>query len=239
MTNQSSDDSKKIVVCKKSKELVIFCAICVAVALFVMIGYFTFLSPEDKDNPTEEPTEEVDETNSTTCPFLILVGDGYCDDEANTPGCLYDSGDCCSYEHDRTLCQDCFCYDNATINQNYSKSLCSRDDIMGYTMGDGVCDVLHNHREYYFDVGDCCLEDNECVFNPFYIDFYVDCQPQQCVPSNNYCIESELGDGHCQDHNNGKLCDYDLGDCCSTTQSYDSCCFCHCHDNFISFDFFT
>ena len=217
MTNQSSDDSKKIVVCKKSKELVIFCAICVAVALFVMIGYFTFLSPEEKDNPTEEPTEEVDETNSTTCPFLILVGDGYCDDEANTPECLYDSGDCCSYGNDRTLCQDCFCYDDAVTNQNYSELLCSQEEtfLLEYILGDGRCDVLYNHREYYFDIGDCCLENVECYGNSIDSDYQVDCQSQlYCVPSNNYCIAAELGDGLCQDHNNGVLCDFDLGDCC-------------------------
>ena len=45
---------QKVIVCRKSKELIIFSAICVATALFVMIGYFTFLSPEKKETPVEK-----------------------------------------------------------------------------------------------------------------------------------------------------------------------------------------
>ena len=222
---------QKVIVCRKSKELIIFSAICIAVALFVMIGYFTFLSPEKKENPVQKLVEE-NLGNSTFCPYLDLVGDGYCDDEVNTPECLYDSGDCCSYDNDRTLCQDCFCYDDATTNQNYSQWLCEENILLEYILGDGICDVSYNHREYYFDIGDCCLEDVECYFNPFdpfKIDVQANCQIQSCVPSNNYCIAAELGDGLCQDHNNGVLCDFDLGDCCLTPPSYDSCCYCYCH----------
>ena len=112
---------QKVIVCRKSKELIIFSAICVATALFVMIGYFTFLSPEKKETPVENWVWNFEEVgNSTICPFLALVGlgDGYCDDEVNTPECLYDSGDCCSYCDDRTLCQDCFCYDYRLFFKN-------------------------------------------------------------------------------------------------------------------------
>ena len=108
---------QKDIECRKSKELVFFSAICVAGSLFVMIGYFTFLSPEKKENPVEKLVEE-NLGNSTFCPYLDLVGDGYCDDEVNTPECLYDSGDCCSYCDDRTLCQDCFCYDYRLFFKN-------------------------------------------------------------------------------------------------------------------------
>ena len=40
-----------------------------------------------------------------------------------------------------------------------------------------------------------------------------------------------MGDGICQDYNNGPLCDYDLGDCCLSLDKliYDECCDCICH----------
>ena len=53
------------------------------------------------------------------------------------------------------------------------------------------------------------------------------------VTKNNLvCNENELGDGICQDYNNGPLCDYDLGDCCLRflPNENDECCFCFCHD---------
>ena len=222
-----SSPDQKIIICQKSKELVIFSAICVAGALFVMIGYSqdTFLSFENKENQVEE---KVEAGNSSICPYLTLMGDEYCDDEANTPECLYDSGDCCSYDNDRTLCEDCFCYDDATTNQDYSQWLCNEEQnsLVGYMLGDGKCNLKYNYREYYFDIGDCCFEDTECLVDSF----PVDCPDQLCVPSNNYCIAAELGDGLCQDHNNGKFCDFDLGDC-ALPQIHDSCCFCECHCN--------
>ena len=46
------------------------------------------------------------------------------------------------------------------------------------------------------------------------------------------CNKNELGDGICQDYNNGPICDYDLGDCCTRflPNEYDVCCNCWCHD---------
>ena len=44
-----------------------------------------------------------------------------------------------------------------------------------------------------------------------------------------FCIPEELGDGICQDHNNGPYCDNDLGDCCLVQQAvYEECCNCGC-----------
>ena len=49
-----------------------------------------------------------------------------------------------------------------------------------------------NIPEYFFDIGDCCLNNSLSDI---------------CVRSNMTCIAEELGDGKCQDYNNGKLCD--------------------------------
>ena len=44
--------------------------------------------------------------------------------------------------------------------------------------------------------------------------------------SNTFCITEELGDGICQDYNNGPFCDYDLGDCFAINSNLDECCNC-------------
>ena len=90
------------------------------------------------------------------CPYLNITGDGRCDDEANTPECLYDYQDCCNWESDRSLCKDCFCH--ATKN-----ATCSDDYIKGFYLGDGVCDLAWNNVYNYFDVGDCCIPDPICM----------------------------------------------------------------------------
>ena len=47
---------------------------------------------------------------NNSCPVWSLVGDGYCDDEANIVECGYDFKDCCHLDSDQSLCTDCFCY---------------------------------------------------------------------------------------------------------------------------------
>ena len=89
-------------------------------------------------------------------------------------------------------------------------------------------------EKYFFDVGDCCLEELICK-RCDYLDLlsceFVDCPLESpCIPSNLYCVPEELGDGICQDHNNGEFCDYDLGDCCLIDESaYETCCQCTGH----------
>ncbi len=46
-----------------------------------------------------------------------------------------------------------------------------------------------NIFETYFDGGDCCLDDS----SPY------------CFKGLELCIESEIGDGVCQDYNHGKV----------------------------------
>ena len=41
--------------------------------------------------------------------FPMYVGDGYCDDGNNNPGCQYDSGDCCGGSVNKTYCSLCEC----------------------------------------------------------------------------------------------------------------------------------
>ena len=54
------------------------------------------------------------------------------------------------------------------------------------------------------------------------------CPENPCIKSNNFCIPEELGDGICQDHNNGPYCNYDMGDCCLVGRNVEECCNCNC-----------
>ena len=43
---------------------------------------------------------------------MDLIGDGYCDDEANNEGCNYDDGDCCGACGINTeYCTECLCHE--------------------------------------------------------------------------------------------------------------------------------
>ena len=98
--------------------------------------------------------------------------------------------------------------------------------------------IFKSTEYYFFDVGDCCLEERICrtcdshdMFSCFDSKVNLDCPVEDpCIPSNLYCVPEELGDGICQDHNNGPFCDFDLGDCCikSEEKVYDECCQCSC-----------
>ena len=37
------------------------------------------------------------------------LGDGYCDDETNNEGCLFDGGDCCGPFVNTEYCSQCEC----------------------------------------------------------------------------------------------------------------------------------
>ena len=44
------------------------------------------------------------------CDFESYVGNGDCDDFANTESCFYDGGDCCDEYSDFSYCKECFCH---------------------------------------------------------------------------------------------------------------------------------
>ena len=86
-----------------------------------------------------------------------------------------------------------------------------------------------NTEEYYFDIGDCCLENAQCQSSSLIsTKDDEDCEEGICIQSNTFCVKEELGDGICQGHNNGEYCDHDLGDCCLATESSQTNCTCNC-----------
>ena len=170
--------------------------------------------------------------NETGCLFWDITNDGFCDDEANIEECNYDYGDCCNFENDFTFCQDCICKTNFNATQN-----CSSVGQHEAYAGDGICDLVNNNVANFFDHGDCCFEDQICQMQTIQISWRgvpkietheIDCPDNICVKSDNYCIEDQIGDGICQDHNNSPFCDYDQGDCCLPFRVLDFCCDCIC-----------
>ena len=217
----------------------------------IVFTIFWLVRTTDSDQSESKVTNSTQNTNDTfiaTCPNFDIIGDGYCDDEANTPQCMFDLNDCCEMESDRTLCQNCTCIlSNMKIKEIHQESCTSA--FLGmecfHCIGNGICDLNLNEAKYHFDAGDCCLSDFDCETqylneHGFLSNIHQDCPEESpCILSNNFCVPEKLGDGLCQDYNNGPFCDYDLGDCCSslpTSQFNKSeCCLCNCKADDIYF----
>ena len=240
LTLANSKQSKgKSVGGKLSLQYIGFSLISMGCAFAVMIIWYTGWQSKNKNSTGDSVNDYTAESNFS-CQYLELAGDGYCDDEANAPECGYDFNDCCKTASDRSLCQNCTCYISENKIQKYKEDNC-QEYINRLHLGDGTCDLNYNKEEYFFDIGDCCLdlndEDYDCALkhqnwglmeNVTQDLEYLPCR-DDCIKSNNFCIPEELGDGICQDHNNGPYCEYDMGDCClGSDQADEDCCNCRC-----------
>ena len=162
--------------------------------------------------------------SNDSCPFWHLLGDNYCDDEANTLECGYDFNDCCKIESDRSTCTDCLCFipENKKImlEEEFQKKCLGSAISWATYFGDGLCDLGFNNEEHFFDIGDCCQENAQCMSSTLLsTKGDGDCVEDNCIQSNIFCVKEELGDGICQGYNNGPYCEHDLGDCCLPTES--------------------
>ena len=143
---------------------------------------------------------------------------------------------------DQTKCNDCLCHVSDEEVSIITDAVCASPidinhelDLSFLDMGDGVCNLELNTKEYFFDVGDCCLtiQDLMCrqeiIYPGNYVTSnYVTCPDNLCIESNNFCIPENLGDGLCHDYNNSPFCDYDLGDCCTLKMNTTECAWCKC-----------
>ena len=235
---------KDRILCKV--QYAMYTLLSIVAAFIVMIIWYTAWLENKKitiEIGNEQPGIKANSNNSG-CPFWDITGDGFCDDEANIPECGYDFKDCCKMENDRTICEDCFCIipedDKASVKQKHFE----RCPLYFYQhLGNGRCDLNQNNKDHYFDFGDCCLEDTTCRIKFFNQTDFVDkfCPPNPCIKSNIFCVKEELGNGICEDYNNGPYCDYDLGDCCLSPPNHSwttpgeiskrDCCICSCKQN--------
>ena len=231
---QESKTSKQFV----SKVCYVFLSLTLA---FVVALIFWTTQSNQKDDfadtqPFRNSNPETLETLESVCLVEALLGDGFCDDEANTSECDYDLEDCCQMASDRNHCTNCTCFVSPTKFELYQEQNC-QNYVQTNFLGDGICDLSNNVPEHFFDIGDCCIEEHKvkCSLNSFFgfTSFTFCPNDNPCIKSNNYCIADQLGDGICQDHNNGPYCDYDMGDCCNPSVDLEQCCSCSCH----TFDF--
>ena len=245
---KDQEDQKPELKKQKAKPREYICAILVSLICIIMPFTWYHLNREHKEDVILPYNEDVNVIANYSCPVWDLVGDNYCDDEANTLECGYDFNDCCKGLSDRSFCTDCFCYipeDRKILLEKQFKMVCMWDEEgakiwdknngYGYGhgwskfFGNGVCDLGFNTEEYYFDIGDCCLENAQCMSSTLIsTKTDGDCEEDICIQSNIFCVKEELGDGICQGHNNGEYCDHDLGDCCLATESSQTNCTCNC-----------
>ena len=224
------------------------------ISLFIFVACITMLAYQITRTPNDSKVNLPNTTRRNSSETLhdfdcyAFKGDGFCDDEANTELCNYDQGDCCDPHLDRSLCTDCFCFVEYFPTKDYMEySVVGIIDgeLSSARHGDGNCDLVFNNYEQFFDAGDCCLANPTIYYEglkygltgmtiPDYSDPPRPCAEDECecIPNNLVCNETQLGDGKCQDYNNGPLCDYDLGDCClrwTADPDIDECVNCRCH----------
>ena len=125
-----------------------------------------------------------------------MVGNGFCNDETNIPGCNYDGGDCCGHNVNVDHCSQCNCY---------YKEICDAG-VTNNLVGDGYCDDETNTPACDYDGGDCC---GSCVFTDY-------CSHCECFDGlTSVGITHPLvGNGFCDEETNNIECAYDGGECC-------------------------
>ena len=218
-----------------AKILYVFCSLSVAFVIALIVWLLHGRNGQEPSQPFFQ-NDGILLGTENTCLVEPLVGDGYCDDAANNAVCDFDLNDCCTLQSERNQCHNCTCYVTSEQMEAIKEDNCPE---MLPNLGDGICDLSFNRKEFFFDIGDCCYSSGDyCTAHPDRPIFYsanhlqiVECPVDRCIQSNNYCIPEELGDGICQDHNNGPYCDYDGGDCCSIMITYEQCCLCACHQS--------
>ena len=170
------------------------------------------------------------------------IGDGYCDDESNIEGCLFDRGDCCGPNINLDFCTECICYDDlpcyvpseligdGSCNDEANIAKCSFDDgdclcesVLSQYIGDGNCQDENNNPECQFDGGDCCGSNVITLY---------------CIECVCLCTAplQKIGNGICNDEANNLACSFDGGDCCGSNVNTDYCTECTCFECFVPND---
>ena len=143
-----------------------------------------------------------------------LIGNGFCNDEANNADCLYDGGDCCGSCVLTDFCAECACLDETAGNESTNALI-----------GNGFCNDETNREECDYDGGDCC---GSCVLKNH-------CTECTCFGELNNGIASHnalIGNGYCNDETNNEECMFDGLDCCGS-DVFDTkyCTECKCKGN--------
>ena len=130
------------------------------------------------------------------CSYLELIGDCFCNDEANNDNCNYDGGDCCGYNINTDYCSDCKCYHNEACVAGTHPFV-----------GDGFCHDDTNNANCSYDGGECC---GSCVLKNH-------CTHCACL-GGGQTMNVLIGNAVCNEEANIADCYYDGGDCCKSNE---------------------
>ena len=84
---------------------VLYVFLCLTLALVIaIIVWMVNGGPKESTTLFQNSDSDTLEMPEDICLVEPLVGDGYCDDEANHSGCDFDLDDCCQLESDRNEC---------------------------------------------------------------------------------------------------------------------------------------
>ena len=90
---------------------------------------------------------------------------------------------------DQTNCDDCLCIVSEEEFDKINETMCESFFVSFLDIGNGICNLELNVKEFLFDVGDCCMDDPVChsdgILQP--------CPHSICISSNIYCIPEEIG----------------------------------------------
>lgn len=166
------------------------------------------------------------------CFYKDRLGNGVCDDLANTQECNFDGGDCCLFDEAAfQACNDCQCkYDPVEIMTG-ARLFPSDPCILKHSgaFQDGFCHDELNTAECQFDGGDCCLD-------TVYTDVCQECQCKDpaikgiqkrvkgCDLTDNLSIVDV-----CFDELNVPQCQYSNNQCCGDVKLH-FCSDCQCKD---------
>ena len=176
-----------------------------------------------------------------------MVGDGFCNDEANHLECNFDGGDCCGSCVFKQYCSDCECLGGENTANGFSNPSigdgvchdennvadCSYDggdccSIGTGLIGNGFCNIETNNAECNYDGGDCCGPDISCKYQLIRVEFKKN--NNNLFTFKGCSIPQWHGDTICDDENNNEACFFDGGDCCGSDVNTQYCSECLCYE---------
>merc|ERR1712098_226517 len=84
-------------------------------------------------------------------------------------------------------------------------------------VNDKICDDINNHKDCFYDGGDCCFNKGSSQWKTYCTDYQCDLDVfNDCGAAHS---KHWFGDGWCDDENNNPECFYDGGDCCFEKRS--------------------
>ena len=111
-----------------------FCLLGIFCSVFIMVLYHSTRNSTTEVVSSTNVTHLSNESEICSNYNMIFLGDGICDDFANTKACLFDLGDCCdstNYTLSHATCFECFCHVNMSYFYGTLKDTCFEKVVPG------------------------------------------------------------------------------------------------------------